>query len=40
VSVGIITFDTQNETSIHDLIARADEAMYIEKRSKRGRHEM
>jgi diguanylate cyclase (GGDEF)-like protein/PAS domain S-box-containing protein len=36
MSVGVVTFDAQNETSIEDLIVRADEAMYIEKRKKPG----
>ena len=40
LSVGMVSFDAQNETSIHDLIARADEAMYSEKRSKPGRHNL
>ena len=40
LSVGMVSFDAQNETSIHNLIARADEAMYTEKRSKPRRHEM
>ncbi|MGZ9225124.1 MAG: sensor domain-containing diguanylate cyclase [Anaerolineales bacterium] len=34
MSVGVVTVDAQNETSIEDLIVRADEAMYIEKRKK------
>ncbi len=37
MSVGVISFDMQNEISIDDLIARADEAMYAEKRIKPGR---
>ena len=40
LSVGVVTFDAQNENSIHDLISRADEAMYSEKRSKPGRHNL
>jgi diguanylate cyclase (GGDEF)-like protein/PAS domain S-box-containing protein len=40
MSIGVVTFDAQNETSLDDLIAQADEAMYAEKRSKPGRHEM
>ncbi len=40
MSVGIVTFDAQNEISVDDLIAHADEAMYAEKRTKLGRHEI
>jgi len=40
MSVGVITFDAKNDTSIDNLIARADEAMYAEKRTKPGRREM
>jgi len=40
LSVGVVTFDAQNDNSIHDLITRADEAMYTEKRSKPGRHKL
>jgi diguanylate cyclase (GGDEF)-like protein/PAS domain S-box-containing protein len=37
MSIGAVTFDAQNETSISDLMTRADEAMYNEKRRKPGR---
>ena len=40
LSVGIVTFDAQTDNSIHDLITRADEAMYSEKRTKPGRHNL
>jgi diguanylate cyclase (GGDEF)-like protein/PAS domain S-box-containing protein len=38
MSVGVVTFDTQSDLSMADLITRADEAMYEVKMSKRGRH--
>jgi len=38
MSVGVITFDAQNEISIDDLIARADAAMYAEKQLKPNRN--
>jgi diguanylate cyclase (GGDEF)-like protein/PAS domain S-box-containing protein len=38
MSLGVVTFKAENETSISDLISRADEAMYIEKRGKSGRN--
>jgi len=37
MSVGVVAFDAQHDISIDDLIARADQAMYIEKRKKPGR---
>jgi diguanylate cyclase (GGDEF)-like protein/PAS domain S-box-containing protein len=37
MSVGVVSFDTQSDLSLADLIARADEAMYEVKLSKRGR---
>jgi diguanylate cyclase (GGDEF)-like protein/PAS domain S-box-containing protein len=40
LSVGIVTFDAQKDNSIHDLITRADEAMYTEKRTKSGHHNL
>ena len=40
LSVGVVTFNAQNDNSIHDLITRADEAMYTEKRTKPGRHNL
>ena len=36
ISVGVVTFDAKNEISIPDLVARADQAMYSEKRRKQG----
>jgi len=36
ISVGVIAFDAKDETSIQDLVARADKAMYSEKRRKQG----
>jgi diguanylate cyclase (GGDEF)-like protein/PAS domain S-box-containing protein len=40
ISVGVVSVDAQKETSIDDLIARADEAMYVEKRTKPGHNDM
>jgi diguanylate cyclase (GGDEF)-like protein/PAS domain S-box-containing protein len=42
LSVGVVTCDAQNGNSIQiqDIIARADEAMYSEKRKKPGRHNL
>jgi diguanylate cyclase (GGDEF)-like protein/PAS domain S-box-containing protein len=40
MSIGVVTFDAQNKTSLDELIAQADEAMYAEKRSKPGRHKI
>ena len=39
MSMGVVTCDAQNEISMGDLIARADKAMYAEKRSKPHRRE-
>ena len=40
MSIGVVTCDAQSDISMDDLIARADEAMYVEKRKKPGRREM
>jgi diguanylate cyclase (GGDEF)-like protein/PAS domain S-box-containing protein len=37
MSVGVVMWDAQMDVSMDDLIARADEAMYLEKRKKPGR---
>jgi diguanylate cyclase (GGDEF)-like protein/PAS domain S-box-containing protein len=37
MSVGVVTWNAQMDVSMDDLIARADEAMYLEKRKKPGR---
>ena len=37
MSVGVVTFDTQSDPSMADLITRADKAMYEVKLRKRGR---
>jgi diguanylate cyclase (GGDEF)-like protein/PAS domain S-box-containing protein len=37
MSVGVVMWDAQMDVSMDDLIARADEAMYLEKRKKSGR---
>lgn len=39
MSMGVVTIDPQNELSIDELIAKADQAMYREKRAKPGHRE-
>lgn len=39
MSVGVVTWDPQLDVTMNDLIARADQAMYREKRKKTGRDE-
>lgn len=36
ISIGAVSYDPDHPTSIHDLLERADTAMYEEKRSKKG----
>jgi diguanylate cyclase (GGDEF)-like protein/PAS domain S-box-containing protein len=40
MSVGVVTWDAQLDATMDDLIARADQAMYREKRKKTGRDEV
>ncbi|MBC7877081.1 MAG: diguanylate cyclase [Anaerolineales bacterium] len=39
MSIGVVTLNAQNEITLDELIARADEAMYAEKRTKPSRRE-
>jgi len=40
MSIGVISFDAKNDVSIDELIARADKAMYAEKRNKPNRRKV